>query len=69
MIPRDRNEGSDLDRCRTALPIGRREEISMLASQLIGSPRESRSRSDVLGTYLLERLKERGVSLNKVYFQ
>ena len=41
----------------------------MLATQLIGSPRGSRSRSDALGTYLLERLKERGVSINKVYFQ
>ncbi len=41
----------------------------MLATLLIGSPRGPRSTSDALGTYLLERLREKGVSLNKVYIQ
>lgn len=41
----------------------------MLATVLIGSPRGARSTSDALGTYLLERLKEKGVSVNKIYIQ
>ena len=43
--------------------------MSRLATVLIGSPRGARSTSDALGTYLLERLKEKGVSVNKIYIQ
>lgn len=41
----------------------------MLAALLIGSPRGQGSTSDALGTYLLERLKEKGVVASKVYIQ
>lgn len=41
----------------------------MLAVLLIGSPRGAKSTSDSLGTYFLERLKEDGVSADKIYIQ
>ena len=43
--------------------------MSMLATLFIGSPKGPRSASDALGTYLLERLKEHGVTTNKHYVQ
>lgn len=43
--------------------------MSLLATLLIGSPKGPRSVSDAIGTYLLERLKEHGVSTNKHYIQ
>ncbi len=43
--------------------------MSVRATLLIGSPRGPKSTSDALGTYLLERLKEKGVSVNKVFIQ
>ena len=43
--------------------------MSLRAALLIGSPRGPKSTSDALGTYLLDRLKERGVSTNKVFIQ
>ncbi len=43
--------------------------MSMLATLLIGSPRGAQSTSDALGTYLLERLKEKDASTNKIYIQ
>jgi hypothetical protein len=43
--------------------------MSMLATLLIGSPKGPRSVSDALGSYLLERLKEHGVSTNKLSVQ
>lgn len=39
----------------------------MQALLLVGSPKRPRSTSDALGTYLLERLKEKGVSANKIF--
>ena len=41
----------------------------MHAVLLIGSPRGPGSTSDALGTYLMERLKEKGVVARKVYLQ
>jgi len=41
--------------------------MRMLATLLVGSPRGPKSTSDALGTYLLERLNEKGVSINKIY--
>ena len=43
--------------------------MSVRATLLIGSPRGPKSTSDALGTYLLERLKEKGVSVDKVFIQ
>lgn len=43
--------------------------MSMRAALLIGSPRGPKSTSDALGTYVLERLKEKGVGVNKIYIQ
>lgn len=41
----------------------------MRAALLIGSPKGRRSTSDALGTYLLERLAEKGVETVKIYVQ
>jgi len=41
----------------------------MFAALIIGSPKGPNSTSNALGTYLLERLKEKGVSTNKIYIQ
>lgn len=41
----------------------------MLATVFVGSPKGPGSTSDALGTYLLDRLKERGISTNKIYIQ
>jgi hypothetical protein len=43
--------------------------MSMHAALLIGSPKGPGSTSDALGTYLLERLEEKGVSASKTYIQ
>lgn len=41
----------------------------MQAILLMGSPKGSRSNSDALGSYLLERLEERGVTTDKIFIQ
>jgi len=43
--------------------------MSMLATLLVGSPKGPRSASDALGTYLLDRLREKGVDTKKIYVQ
>ncbi len=43
--------------------------MSLRAALLIGSPRGPKSTSNALGTYLFEKLKEKGVSVNKVFVQ
>ena len=43
--------------------------MSLHATLLIGSPRGPQSTSHALGTYLLDRLKEKGMSVNKVFIQ
>ena len=43
--------------------------MSSHATLLIGSPRGPQSTSHALGTYLLDRLKEKGMSVNKVFIQ
>lgn len=43
--------------------------MNLRATLLIGSPRGPKSTSNALGTYLLERLNERGVSVKKVFIQ
>ena len=43
--------------------------MSLRAALLIGSPRGLKSTSNALGAYLLEKLKEKGVSVNKVFIQ
>jgi hypothetical protein len=43
--------------------------MSVRATLLIGSPKRTKSTSDALGTYLLERLKENGACVNKIYIQ
>ncbi len=42
-------------------------KMSLHATLLIGSPRGPQSTSHALGTYLLDRLKERGMSVNKIF--
>lgn len=43
--------------------------MSIHAAVLIGSPKGSASTSDALGTYLLERLREKDVDVSKIYVQ
>ena len=43
--------------------------MSLSATLLIGSPRGPQSTSHALGTYLLDKLKERGVSVNNIFVQ
>ena len=43
--------------------------MSSHATLLIGSPRGPQSTSHALGTYLLDRLKEKGMIVNKVFIQ
>ena len=44
-------------------------KMSLHSTLLIGSPRGPQSTSHALGTYLLDRLKEKGLSVNKVFIQ
>jgi hypothetical protein len=43
--------------------------MSVRATLLIGSPRGPQSTSHALGTYLLDKLQERGMSVNKIFVQ
>ena len=43
--------------------------MNLRATLLIGSPRGPKSTSNALGTYLLERLNERGANVKKVFIQ